>query len=178
MFLYQRLDSNWHMLCNLTTHDANKLRNSRVAQRISEQFWFYATDCANCQSAPYTVNQLHNTHCCAAWLIVNGPLKIKGPPKRRPRPDMGWGAIEEEIHIKTNGMEFWRGRVNVERWQVHENSERRMVNVSGQWTNAVTTTEGLVNEPNVLTGLKLYTRFAYFSVILSPSTVKIIKGKK
>jgi hypothetical protein len=52
MFLYQRLDSNWHMLCNLTTHNANELRNSRVAQKISEQFWFYATDCANFQSAP------------------------------------------------------------------------------------------------------------------------------
>jgi hypothetical protein len=74
MFLYQRLDSNWHTLCNLTTHNANELRNSRVAQKISEQFWFYATDCANCQSAPYTVNQLHNTQCCATWLIVNGPL--------------------------------------------------------------------------------------------------------
>jgi hypothetical protein len=34
VFLYQRLDSNWHMLCNLTTHDANELRNSRVAQKI------------------------------------------------------------------------------------------------------------------------------------------------
>jgi hypothetical protein len=33
MFLYQRLDSNWHMLCNLTTHTANELRNSRVAQK-------------------------------------------------------------------------------------------------------------------------------------------------
>jgi hypothetical protein len=38
VFLYQRLDSNWHMLCNLTTHNANELRNSRVAQTISEQF--------------------------------------------------------------------------------------------------------------------------------------------
>jgi hypothetical protein len=75
MFLYQRLDSNWHMLCNLTNHNANELRNSRVVQTISQQFWFYATDCANCQSAPYTVNQLHNTQCCATWLIVNGPLK-------------------------------------------------------------------------------------------------------
>jgi hypothetical protein len=27
-----------HMLCNLTTHNANALRNSRVAQKISEQF--------------------------------------------------------------------------------------------------------------------------------------------
>jgi hypothetical protein len=48
MFLYQRLDSNWRMLCNLTTHNANELRNSRVEQKISEQFWFYATDCAIC----------------------------------------------------------------------------------------------------------------------------------
>jgi hypothetical protein len=71
MFVYQRLDSNWHMLCNVTTHNANELRNSRVAQEISEQFWFYATDCANCQLAPYTVNQLHNTQCCAhdwSWM--------------------------------------------------------------------------------------------------------------
>jgi hypothetical protein len=37
-FLYQRLDSNLHMLCNLTTHNADELRNSRVAQKISEQF--------------------------------------------------------------------------------------------------------------------------------------------
>jgi hypothetical protein len=76
VFLYQRLDSIWNMLCNLSTHNANELRNSRVAQKISEQFWFYATDCANCQSAPYTVNQLRKTHCCATWLIVNGPLIV------------------------------------------------------------------------------------------------------
>jgi hypothetical protein len=63
------------LLCNLTTHNANELRNIRVAQKkISEQFLFYATDCANCQSAPYTVNQLHNTQFCATRLIVNGPL--------------------------------------------------------------------------------------------------------
>jgi hypothetical protein len=38
-------------------------------KKITEQFWFYATDCANCQSAPFTtVNQLHNTQCCATWL--------------------------------------------------------------------------------------------------------------
>jgi hypothetical protein len=78
MFLYQRLDSNWHMLYNLTIHNANGLRNSRVAQKISEQFWFYATDCAICQSAPYTVNQLHNTQCCATRLIMNGPLYYPG----------------------------------------------------------------------------------------------------
>jgi hypothetical protein len=48
-------------------------------KRISEPFWFYATDCANCQSAPYTVNQLHNTQCCATWLIVNGPLNPYTP---------------------------------------------------------------------------------------------------
>jgi hypothetical protein len=54
-------------LCNLTTHNPNELRNSRVAQNISEQFWLYATDWANCQSASYTVNLLHNTQCCATW---------------------------------------------------------------------------------------------------------------
>jgi hypothetical protein len=59
-----------------------------------ETFWLYATDCANCQSAPYTVNQLYNTQCCATWswmgklvlhkhfcatwLNVNGPLKLHG----------------------------------------------------------------------------------------------------
>jgi hypothetical protein len=47
-------------------------------KKISEQFWFYATDCANCQSAPYTVNQLHNTQCLPARLIVNGPLNVLG----------------------------------------------------------------------------------------------------
>jgi hypothetical protein len=76
MFLYQRLNSNWHMLCNLSTPIANELRNSRVAQKISEQLWLYATDCANCQSAPCTVNQLHNKQCCATWLIVKWPLYI------------------------------------------------------------------------------------------------------
>jgi hypothetical protein len=36
MFLHQRLDSDWHMLCNLTTHNANELRNSRAAQKSSD----------------------------------------------------------------------------------------------------------------------------------------------
>jgi hypothetical protein len=38
MVLYQRFDSNSDILCNLTTHNPNELRNSRVAQNISEQF--------------------------------------------------------------------------------------------------------------------------------------------
>jgi hypothetical protein len=44
------------MLCNLTTHNANELRNSRVAQKILEQFRFYATDYATCD---LSINTIH-----------------------------------------------------------------------------------------------------------------------
>jgi hypothetical protein len=54
MFLYQRLESNWHMLCNFTTHNANELRNSRVAQKSQNSSDFM-------KQIVQIVNQHHHT---------------------------------------------------------------------------------------------------------------------
>jgi hypothetical protein len=45
---------------------------NHVAQNCFAQHKFAHS--RSSQSAPYTINQLHNTQCCATWLIVYGPL--------------------------------------------------------------------------------------------------------